>query len=156
MQRDMSYELDSVFSGRGAGELVQVQQTRTRMSRTPGLQQTPRSTVTKISAPLAHKLSTSHPHNITARLSQRNLDASMGRPLNAKLYTEPSDLAGVEDLACDDGDMGMGMGDMDAGDPMPGMGDITIPGIGPVSKTGLIIAGIAGFIAWKLFKPKHA
>jgi|GEM_PF-6904947 hypothetical protein len=153
MQRDMSYELDSVFSGRGAGELVQVQQPRTRMSRTPGLQQTTRSSVTKISAPLDHKLSTSHPHNITAH-NTKSLAHGLGKPLNARFYTEPSDLAGIEDLACDDGDMGMGMGAYDD-DDMP-FGDLTLPFIGPVSKTGVAIALISGFIAWKLFKPKRA
>lgn len=150
MKRDMSYELDGVFSGRGAGELVQVRPARTRIGRTPGLKQ---QTTHSISAPLSHPMHQQRPHSITAALAMRNLDASRGKSLNAPFYRNPSDLAGEEDdLACDDP-----MGEYaDAGEPMPGMGDITLPIIGTVSKTGLVIAGIAGVIAWKLFAPRRA
>lgn len=152
MKRDMSYELDGVFSNRGAGELVQVKPARTRIGRAPGLQQQrPASQGRNISAPFATAMHEPHPRNITAH-NTKSLAHGLGKPLNAAFYNRANDLAGDEDLACDDGDMGMGMGDMDAGDPMPGMGDITLPFIGPVSKTGMVIAGIAGLIAWKMFK----
>ncbi len=37
MQRDMSYELDDVFSSRNAGELIDEQHFETKKLRTPGL-----------------------------------------------------------------------------------------------------------------------
>jgi len=148
MKRDMSYELDGVFSGRNAGELVQVRPARTRIGRTPGLmQQKSRHSARPISAPFYSPTHTDTPHSITAH-NTRSLAHSPDKTLNAKFYNRAPDLAGDEDLACDDP-----MGEYeDAGDPMPGMGDITLPFIGPVTKTGLVIAGIAGLIAWRLLK----
>jgi hypothetical protein len=141
MQRDMSYELDGVFSGRNAGELIQVKPARTRIGRAPGLmQQRPAATTHRISAPLSTPMHEPHPHNITAH-NTKSLAHGLGKPLNASLYHYPDDLAGEEDLACDDADM-----------PFDGMGDVTLPFVGAVSTTGLVLAGIAGLIAWKMFK----
>jgi hypothetical protein len=146
MKRDMSYELDGVFSGRNAGELVQVRPARTRIGRTPGLKQ---QTVRSISAPLSSPMHSQRPHNITAH-NTKSLAHGLGKSLNAPFYRNAGDLAGEEDdLACDDP---MGEYADDADMPFSGMGDITLPFVGPVSKTGLVIAGIAGLIAWKMFK----
>ncbi len=50
MDRSMSYELDHVFSSRNAGELVSVQQTKTRVLRSPGLKNLSRP----LSRPIKH------------------------------------------------------------------------------------------------------
>ncbi len=64
MQRDMSYDLDDVFSGRNAGELVSHQVTKTRVLRTPGLR----------------VLSTPHATNLDP-----HMDTSLSHPLSKSI-----------------------------------------------------------------------
>jgi len=113
--RDMSYELDGVFAGRNAGELVSVKPARTRIARAPGLKpvgRLPGGDVRNISPELAHKLSFSAPRNITAHRT-KNLGIGMGRNIQPDLYHNGTDLAdddadmpfegrrGTADLACE-------------------------------------------------------
>ncbi len=57
MQRDMSYDLDDVFSTRGAGELVSHEVTKTRVLRTPGLRVLSAPKPTDIDPHMDHSLS---------------------------------------------------------------------------------------------------
>jgi hypothetical protein len=80
MQRDMSYDLDDVFAGRNAGELLTEEVTKTRVLRTPGLRVLP--------AP--------HAQNLDPRMDQ-SLSNPLGRSLSNGIDTVPNDLAGLLD-----------------------------------------------------------
>ncbi len=124
MERDMSYELDGVFAGRNAGELVTVRQTRTKIGRAPGLAPAARMAggdVRNLTPALAHKMSRPHPRNISPALAH-SLGIPMAHSLANPMFRRPSDLAG----------------------------DITLPVIGTVSVVGLAVAAGLGLLVWRM------
>ncbi len=77
MQRDMSYDLDDVFSGRNAGELISEPVVKTRVLRTPGLR--------VLEGPQTKSLDPA---------LDRSLSIATGIPLDQGMYTKAGDLAG--------------------------------------------------------------
>lgn len=130
MERDMSYELDGMFSGRNAGELVTVQQTRTKVVRSPGLHpvaRMPGGDVKNITPALAERLRASQPRPIFGK-GFSPLSIPMAKSLSKPIFHQPSDLAEYDD----DYDM-----------PFDGVGSFldTMP---PAAKTVLIGAAVLG------------
>ncbi len=72
-QRDMSYDLDSIFSTRNQGELISTPIVRTKVMRTPGLRQ--------LRGPEA-----------------QHLDPSMSRSLAVPMSSKLTDLSGLGDI----------------------------------------------------------
>lgn len=135
MQRDMSYDLDGMFAGRNAGELVTVQQTRTRVQRSPGLAPMARMAggdVRNLTPLMAHKLGYSRPRPILRHPSKR-IDASGARNIQKSFYTPASDL----------GDNEVVFGDL---------GAVNLPIVGMVSVGALALAAGAAFVGYKLLK----
>lgn len=132
MQRDMSYELDGIFSSRNAGELVSVKQTRTTVKRSPGL-----APVGKFSSKGYYSITPSSGSNLTPPMALhnltrplgRNIDGNAGKNLTPRFYKNPSDLA------------------EDFDDQMEGL---TLPLIGEVTITKAAIAAGIGFLVYKL------
>lgn len=77
MQRDMSYELDDVFSTRNAGELIEEQVMKTRVLRTPGLR--------VLATPQAQSLDPALDHSLSNPL---------GVSMQGGFYAKANDLAG--------------------------------------------------------------
>jgi hypothetical protein len=129
MERDMSYELDGMFSGRNAGELVTVQQTRTKVVRSPGLHpvaRMPGGDVKNITPALAQHLNASKPHSIFGK-GFKSLGLPMAKSLSKPIFHQPSDLAEYDD----DYDM-----------PFDGIGFLdTVP---PMAKSVIIGAAVLG------------
>lgn len=127
--RDMSYELDGIFNTRNAGELVTVQQTRTRVRRSPGLAPAARmegGDVRNLTPAIGRSMSIGMGRKIGAG-NPRNLSIGMGRNLGNPMFRRPRDLA-------DD------------------MGAITLPIIGTVGVMSLLLAAVGGFAAYKFLK----
>jgi hypothetical protein len=130
MQRDMSYELDGIFSSRGAGELVTVKQTRTRVTRSPGLAPAARMAggdVRNLTPAIGRPMHRPHPRNISPALA-RSLGLPMAKSLALPIFSRPGDLADGDSLA----------------------GTVTLPVIGTVSVGMLAVAALAGFAAFRL------
>ncbi len=146
MKRDMSYELDGMFAGRNAGELVSVKQTRTKITRSPGLAPAARMAggdVKNLTPMIAHKLSHAHNKNIV-RPGFHSLGIPMAKSLSLPIFHQPSDLA-------DDGY------DYDYDMPFSGMDGIpatvTLPIVGQVNTYVAVAGGLAlAFAAYKLLK----
>ncbi len=146
MQRDMSYELDGMFAGRNAGELVSVKQTRTRISRSPGLAPAARMAggdVRNLTPAMAHRIPRAHVKNIV-RPGFKSLGIPMAKSLSQPIFKQPGDLA-------DDGydyDYDMPFSGMD------GLPDtVNLPLLGPVNTYVAIGGGLAlAFAAFKLLK----
>lgn len=140
MQRDMSYELDGMFAGRNAGELVTVQQTRTRVKRSPGLTpvaRMPGGDVRNLTPFMARRLPSSHPHNIV-RPGYRSMGIPMAKSLSKPIFAQPGDLA--------DDDMPFGGVDGFMGLPPA----INMPFVGPVNT--YVVLGAGAVLALGVFK----
>jgi hypothetical protein len=128
MHRDMSFDLDGIFSTRNAGELTSVKQVRTRVTRAPGLERAHRADggdVTVLTPAIGRKMHASAPRPIL-RFPAKPLDASAGRSLTTPFYHRPGDLAGL--------------------------GDVTLPVIGTVSTISLALAAVLGYVGYKMLK----
>ena len=142
MQRDMSYELDGMFSGRNAGELVAVQQTRTRIKRSPGLAPVARMAggdVRNLTPAIANRIPQSHARNIV-RPGYRSMSIPLAMSLSQPIFKQPGDLAGDMPF---DGISGMlGLPDT-----------VNLPVVGPVNTMVAIAGGaVAAFALFKLIK----
>ncbi len=137
MKRDMSYELDGMFAGRNAGELVSVRETRTRIKRSPGLAPVARMAggdVRNLTPPLAHRMHASHPRNIV-RPGYHSLGLPLAQSLSRPIFSQPGDLAG------DDYDSSYDM-PFDGMNGFMGMPDsINLPIVGPVNTMVALGAG---------------
>jgi len=128
MQRDMSYELDGIFGTRNAGELVTVQQTRTRIKRAPGLAPAARMAggdVRNLTPAIGTPMRGPLPRTISPALA-RSLGIPLAKSLEKPIFNVPRDLAGL--------------------------GDVNLPIVGTVSVGMLALAAGLGFAAYKLMK----
>lgn len=135
MQRQMSYDLDGTFSTRNAGELQHVQVAKTKVTRVAGLSQhrghtAGRGPVRKYLDPsIAAKL----PSPVTAPLFEsrvRRIATPKTKSLNLPIGTPARDLGAYD------------MGD----DVRYQVGALSIPGLGPITTTGWVLAGVGLFV----------
>lgn len=147
MERDMSYELDGMFSGRNAGELVAVRQTRTRIKRSPGLAPVARMAggdVRNLTPAIANRIPRSHVRNIV-RPGYRSMSIPLAKSLSMPIFKQPGDLADYDaayDMPFDGISGALGLPDT-----------INVPVIGPVNTMVAIAGGaVAAFALFKLIK----
>ncbi len=138
MDRSMSYELDGAFSNRNAGELVNVQRTKTVMRRTPGL------TASGADMPLGRRV---------GGPATRRLDPQAFRRIPTMSTTALSLARSTQALRSARA-VRAATGLADAYSPMDGMG-LELPVIGLVSWTQLAIGAIVGMGALALFRKRH-
>ena len=127
--RDMSHDLDGMFSDRNAGQLVSVKQTRTRVMRSPGLRPAARMAGGDI----------------------RNLTPAIGRPMFARANRNLTPAMARSINARGPKNMGLPMFKV-PGDLADDLGTITLPMIGTVSLMTVAIGVAAGYLGYKMFK----
>ncbi len=132
MDRHMSYELDGAFMGRNAGELQNVEVAKTRVTRAPGLQ---------------------YVHNGHGGHRGRNLGRPLDPPMSDTLHArQPTALfpsrtrripgPQTDSLAIPISNAPRDLAEYD-------MGEITLPLIGTLNVTNLLIGAVLGMIAMK-------
>ncbi len=138
MQRDMSYELDGIFATRGAGELTTVQQTRTRVTRAPGLAPMARMAggdVRNLTPSIGRSLKIPNGTPLFHR-QPKHIDAARAKNLEHGFAHKANDLADYED------DM-----QFDGLDTL-----VNLPLVGAVSVKTLALAGVAAALGFYLLK----
>lgn len=83
-QRDMSYELDSIFSTRGQGELIATPVVKTQVLRTPGLRQLRGPEAQHLDPRMDHTLATPHPTKLMDLSGLGDIDLPIVGPVSAQ------------------------------------------------------------------------